>query len=265
MTSRVLRTCLAIALLAPASLPGEPASRPSVDVVPPASVPVSVVRSAMAFLGVPYSPGGDTRNGMDCSGFVSRVFTDSAGISLPRSVTGLFGAGIAATSPIHIGDLLFFDTSGRGSLSVPTHVGIYTGRDRFVHAASEGGRTGVIVSSLKNPYYSERFLRARRVIEWRPPVLAITLTNAPQQSILENPFASRETLRMMVSSKMTGGGLVELTLLREGKEILMQRIAPTARKASELTILPDVGEWTLRVNRLYRGRELLSVTFRVEE
>jgi hypothetical protein len=219
----------------------------------------------MSLIGVPYVHGGAAREGMDCSGLVYRVFQDTANLSLPRRVAGLMGSGALVKSPIHIGDLLFFDTSDRGGPADPTHVGVYAGSDRFVHAASEGPRTGVIVSSLSEAYYRNRFLGARRVIPWRSPELRITLADEASATVQTNPFASRENLKVVVASNMTGGGPVELRVYKNGEEQMMRRIAPTAARPSEVSIVPDKGEWELRVSRLYKGRELLRLGFTVVE
>lgn len=115
-----------------------------------------LVVSSGEWLGTPYRWGGTTRGGVDCSGFVVAVFR-SAGIVLPRTsqqqATEGRGVPVSAVVP---GDLLFFNTSGDGV----SHVGIALGEERFVHASSS---RGVIVSSLREPYYRERFLFARRL------------------------------------------------------------------------------------------------------
>ena len=183
----------------------------------------------MTLVGVPYAHGGADGQGLDCSGLVFRVFRDTADLELPRGVAGLMGAGVPGKSPIHIGDLLFFDTTEKRSPSQPTHVGIYAGDDRFVHAASEGPRTGVTVSNLSAAYYRDRFLGARRVIPWRSPELHITLTDETSASDQVSPFASRENLKLVVASRMTGGGPVELRVYKNDREVLMRRIVPPRR------------------------------------
>lgn len=249
-----------------AVLPGQAAPAPQDGAKPaPVSLPVRVVRSAMALVGVPYVHGGTGKDGVDCSGLVYRVFQDTAGMSLPRGVAALMGAGALAKSPIHIGDLLFFDTADRGDPDNPTHVGIYAGNDRFVHAASEGPRRGVTVSALSEAYYRDRFLGARRVIPWRSPELRIELSDQPESTVQESPFASRENLKLVVGSRMTGGGPVELRVYKDGVETLMRRIVPAEARPAEVSIVPDRGKWEVRVSRLYRGRELLRVGFTVEE
>ena len=105
----------------------------------------------MAYLGAPYVHGGDLPAGVDCSGLVYRVFRDMAGSTFRAASMALFRTGDPVATPLHIGDLLFFDTTDDHAPAVPTHVGVYAGGDRFVHAASEGPTTGVIVSSLETP------------------------------------------------------------------------------------------------------------------
>ena len=262
----LFRVCLlsGFALLAAELLAAQPLSSSS-RAQAEASLPDSVVRAAMAYLGVPYSHGGDSREGLDCSGLVHRVFRETAGLDLPRGVNSLFHTGTPVLRPLHIGDLLFFDTTEDVIPSVPAHVGVYIGADRFVHAASEGSKTGVIVSSLRYPYYRARFLRARRVIPWRAPILPMTLTDEHTSLILADPFPSRETVTITIYNAMSGGGPMDLTLFKDGHEVLTRRIVPGAWKPSEIALAPDIGQWTVQVTRLFKGRELQRVVFRVEE
>jgi hypothetical protein len=248
----------------PTSLPAGAASRP---LEPAIELPRQdlVVQEAMGFAGVPYVHGGDTRQGLDCSGLVYRVFTDMAGLALPRSVGSLFRSGTEVAHPLHLGDLLFFDTSADGSPRNATHVGVYAGNDTFVHAASEGSRTGVTVSSLGSPYYHDRFLGARRVLPWRPPVLSITLTDELHRIVQASPFPSRVPLAVRVYNGMTGGGPVDLILLWNGRTMLSRTIVPGSKRPFELVITPEIGEWTACITRIFKGRELQSVTFPVVE
>jgi hypothetical protein len=229
------------------------------------SVPRDAIRDAMTFLGAPYVSGGTTRTGLDCSGLVYRVLQDAAGMDVPRGVEALFHSGTPVTYPMHIGDLVFFDTETKGPPSVPCHVGIYAGRGRFIHAASEGSRTGVIVSPLDSPYYRERFLGARRIIPWRPPVLDVVLTDTPRELVTASPFPSREKMTIEVINRMTGGGPMDLTILKDGKNVFAARIAPGAFGPALIPLTPEAGTWDVRVNRLWKGRELERVTFTVEE
>jgi len=116
---------------------------------------------AVSLVGSPYRLGGSAPDsGLDCSGFVGHVFRQTIGIQLPRDSRAIS----EATQPLALaelqpGDLVFFNTLNRAF----SHVGIYLGEDRFVHAASS--RTGAVtVSSLGDRYWRERFDGARRVV-----------------------------------------------------------------------------------------------------
>jgi cell wall-associated NlpC family hydrolase len=116
-----------------------------------------VVRTALAFRGVHYRYGGSSRSGFDCSGFTRYVY-GRKGVSLPHSAADQFGHGRRVSgSEIRPGDLVFFHTTSRGI----SHVGLYIGSGKFVHASSGGGR--VRVDSLNDGYYRRRFRGARRV------------------------------------------------------------------------------------------------------
>jgi cell wall-associated NlpC family hydrolase len=118
-----------------------------------------VVRHAMGYVGVPYRYGGDSaKTGFDCSGLVWRVYRQATGIALPRDTYGISRTGIAIPSrELQPGDLVFFNTMRRPY----SHVGIYLGEDRFVHAPSSGGMVGV--AHLSNRYWRQRFNGGRRV------------------------------------------------------------------------------------------------------
>ena len=113
---------------------------------------------ASRYLGVTYVYGGSSASGLDCSGFVSIVYRE-LGVTLPRTSREQFTTGIAVNQfDLESGDLVFFDTLGRGAVS---HVGIYLGAGEFIHAASNPGK--VITSRLEERYYATRYLGARRV------------------------------------------------------------------------------------------------------
>ncbi len=117
----------------------------------------AVVRTAFAFRGARYRYGGSSRGGFDCSGFTSHVFARN-GINLPHSSAAQFRCGTPVPkSQLKEGDLVFFQTTRRGI----SHVGIYIGNGRFVHASSAKGR--VRVDTLASGYYAQRYRGARRV------------------------------------------------------------------------------------------------------
>jgi cell wall-associated NlpC family hydrolase len=100
-----------------------------------------------------------SRNGFDCSGLVVYVFSKLGLPELPRSAFGMAQKGIRVEpGELQFGDLVFFNTRGR----MYSHVGIYTGNGRFVHAATMNRR--VMESSLSEPYYRTRYNGARRVV-----------------------------------------------------------------------------------------------------
>jgi cell wall-associated NlpC family hydrolase len=120
---------------------------------------------AVSLVGSPYLVGGNSpETGLDCSGFVGHVFKQITGLLLPRDSRAISDATQPlAPDELRPGDLVFFNTLNRTF----SHVGIYLGEDRFVHASSS--RTGlVMVSSLSERYWQERFDGARRVAA-QPP------------------------------------------------------------------------------------------------
>ena len=115
---------------------------------------IGVVNAAQRMLGTPYRPGGASPRGFDCSGLVRYSF-DHVGIQVPRTAAEQF----ARSRPVkdralQPGDLVFFDIGGRRI----SHVGIYVGERRFVHAPSNGKQ--VSIDSLDNPYWRRRMVGA---------------------------------------------------------------------------------------------------------
>ena len=115
-----------------------------------------ITGTALRYLGVPYVWGGTSFDGVDCSGFVWAVFAKN-GIYLARTADAQYEEGRhVATHDLRAGDLVFFQTYALGA----SHVGIYLGNGKFVHASSSNG---VRVDQLNEDYYSERYLGARRL------------------------------------------------------------------------------------------------------
>ncbi len=118
---------------------------------------------ALGLVGTPYvRAGASPAQGFDCSGFVQFVYRDARGIGLPRTTREQldFAGDKVSRQALRTGDLVFFDTSGQGV----SHVGIYVGEGRFVHAPNHGGR--VRLDQLENRYWARRFVGARRVERW---------------------------------------------------------------------------------------------------
>jgi len=118
-----------------------------------------MVLSAMNFLGVPYRRGGSSDEGFDCSGFTRHIFELSLGLVLPRRADQQAQqAGLLQVSreQLRPGDLVFFDTMRRAF----SHVGIYIGEGRFIHAPKPGAE--VRIEDMRKAYWERRFNGARR-------------------------------------------------------------------------------------------------------
>lgn len=103
--------------------------------------------------GTPYRIGGNSRAGIDCSGFVQVTYRDILGIDLPRTTTQQFRSGPHVNrANLQTGDLVFF-RHGR-------HVGIYLENHRFLHASTS---RGVMISDIRNPYWTRHYWRSIRV------------------------------------------------------------------------------------------------------
>ena len=127
-------------------------------VVPHHSLRKKIVNTAGRFIGTPYRWGGQSiKKGFDCSGLTMTVYRLN-GLDLPRNSRAQFRAGKPiARSALQAGDLVFFATDGRKRVS---HVGIYCGDGRFIHAPGKGKK--IRFSNLSNNYYSRRYMGARR-------------------------------------------------------------------------------------------------------
>ena len=114
---------------------------------------------ALDLVGIRYRRGGSSaESGFDCSGFVAHVFRENLGLALPRTSYQISRAGLpVATGDLQPGDLVFFNTL-RHAFS---HVGIYLGDNRFVHAPRPG--RAVRVENMSDGYWARRYNGARRV------------------------------------------------------------------------------------------------------
>lgn len=146
-----------------------------------AFIGADIALRALAYLGVPYRYGGDDPSrGFDCSGLVRHVFRDALGVELPRRSDEIGRAGRAVDRErLQPGDLVFFNTLGRAF----SHVGIYIGDGRFVHAPARRGQ--VRVDALDERYWSARFDGARRFAPAAEPVAA---TPAQQLRDIDDPL-----------------------------------------------------------------------------
>ncbi|HNW64577.1 MAG TPA: C40 family peptidase [Piscinibacter sp.] len=161
-----------------------------------------MVLSAMNFLGVPYRRGGNSADkGFDCSGFTRHVFEMSLGLVLPRradeqaSAPGLKKIRREELKP---GDLVFFNTLKRTF----SHVGIYIGEGKFIHAPRTGGE--VRVEDMRYAYWSKRFTGARRALPLEAAAESARVENSvvpakavPAATPLVTPATDAETFRTL--------------------------------------------------------------------
>jgi len=139
---------------------------------------------ALSLIGVDYRFGGNTPDqGLDCSGLIRYVFQQATGLSLPRSAREQARIGESVSKDkLQPGDLVFFNTR-RFQFS---HVGLYIGDNRFIHAPSSGGAVQVV--SLDNIYWQKAFNGARRIVGSFPDISALV------------PAANAATPKLGVSS-----------------------------------------------------------------
>lgn len=134
-------------------------------------------KSAFSFLGARYRFGGSSRNALDCSSFVQQVFRE-LDINLPRTAREQFWTGEPVIPyDLQKGDLVFFRTYA----SFPSHVGIYLGENKMIHASSRDRK--VVISTMNTPYYRSRFIGAKRYPKLNPDTMR-----------LEDLFAGTEIL-----------------------------------------------------------------------
>jgi uncharacterized protein YgiM (DUF1202 family) len=137
---------------------GVPPSASALNGSSTSTIRQQIVAEAKKHLGTPYVWGGSTPKGFDCSGFVQYVMNMN-GISLPRTTTEQYKIGTyVAKSDLQPGDLVFLQNTYRDGIS---HVGIYVGDGKMIHASSS---KGVVISSLSTSYYSQHYYGSRRVV-----------------------------------------------------------------------------------------------------
>ena len=122
----------------------------------------ALIADAKKYIGSPYVNGATGPESFDCSGFIYFIARKSAKVQLPRSSHAIYRfVEHISDDEIEAGDLLFFSASSSGRI---THVGLYIGNDKMIHAASDGPKTGVIVSSRNERYWKTHYVGAGRFI-----------------------------------------------------------------------------------------------------
>lgn len=139
------------------------------------------------FIGRPYVAGGIGPDSFDCSGLIFTVSRESIGVQLPRTTRAIFGfCSDVDDSEREAGDLVFFKTTSSGDVS---HVGLYVGGSQFIHAASDGPNTGVIISSLGESYWKSHYYCTRRYL---PASNSELLADSDSQKAVERTNDSSE-------------------------------------------------------------------------
>ncbi len=173
--ARLMLPMLAVAMLAACSgnphrpLPTYKSSRSALADLPPRAPSAAsageandILFRAIGLVGTPYRWGGNTpAGGFDCSGLVDYIYRTAAGIKLPRTshdMASMDARKVRKMTQLASGDLVFFDIGGAIS-----HVGVYVGKGRFVHAPNSGGT--VRLDDIDGPYWGGHFAYGKRVLD----------------------------------------------------------------------------------------------------
>ncbi len=187
---------IALVLVAVGGCGTSPVIREPERVAPPEAAPVlpqapapraesrpanpEILFAAIAAAGVDYRPGGRShQTGFDCSGLVAYVFNEAYGLALPHSTLAQSALGEPIdASMLQPGDLVFFNTQRKPY----SHVGIYLGDGRFIHAPRKG--SVVRTESLRARYWAKRFDGARRIA---PVVVTADYLTKPKRPVITYP------------------------------------------------------------------------------
>ncbi|MBN2444739.1 MAG: C40 family peptidase [Spirochaetales bacterium] len=207
-----------------------------------------IVKEAKTYLGSPYVWGDTGSKGFDCSGLVFRVFSDLINTPLPRQVESLKLAGHKITEGLTLADLVFFDTSGGGKA---THVGIYIGENKFIHAASAGKKRGVIISSLTENYYKKRYLGARRFITRGFPLIKVDIDDGKYiTSAYPEELSPGMPVYISVTSSFKKTTSIEIFGIRNKKEKIYKRMQLSQKsKPTVLWFIPDNEKWSIMIRK----------------
>jgi cell wall-associated NlpC family hydrolase len=145
-------------------------------------------KTAYGFLGTRYRFGANSRNALDCSSFVQQVFREMD-ISLPRTAREQFVVGEEVPhGDLKKGDLVFFRTYA----PYPSHVGIYLGDNKMIHASSRDRR--VVISSMDTSYYRARYIGAKRISKINPDTFSLNDLVAGIEEERPDDILSNDTL-----------------------------------------------------------------------
>ena len=171
----------------------------------------ALITEAKKYIGSPYVNGATGPESFDCSGFIYFIARKSLKQQLPRSAHAMYRfVEHISDDEIEAGDLLFFSASSSGRM---THVGLYIGGDKMIHAASDGPKTGVIVSSRNERYWKTHYVGAGRFIPSAKGVAGAASDNSDKQKADAPPSGKntpskpsrKDTAKVDAAQKKSGG------------------------------------------------------------
>ena len=176
----------------------------------------ALVNYSKQFIGLPYQSGGIGPDAFDCSGLIFTCSREAIGLQLPRKTSAMYAFCTAiADSELEAGDLVFFKTTASGDIS---HVGLYVGKNQFIHAASDGPNTGVIISSLREGYWKQHYFKAGRFL---PPSAADAKSRAAAGPVGRKSPAGKVREPAGSGKKNVGG-----KTCRQGKKERKKQLGP---------------------------------------
>jgi hypothetical protein len=206
----------------------------------------AIVETAQSFKGVPYVYGAESPEAFDCSGFVQYVYAHAADIDLPRNSREQWAAGKPIEKgAVKPGDIFVFDTVGSGG---PSHVAIYLGDDKMIHAVSEGPKTGVVVSPITDRYFGPRMIGARYFIVAALPSAAVAAPAAPVQAAPRTvvPLAPAAVAKPAAASTAPAASEPVVSqvgfILKSTPEVFNDKIPAATGTSIAFTITNDTGK-----------------------
>lgn len=210
---------------------------------PPAPKALALVQTAKTYLGTPYVLAGTSHQGVDCSGFLWAAYQETFHQEFPASVFAQAALGDPVEGPLLPGDLVFFNTTGVS----PSHVGIYLGNQQVIHAASQGGQTGVIVSSLTEAYYQGAYLYSRRIFNQEPPLVKSALKTSPAPWNAPEKIKAPGAFDLEIATNQYHGKDLIIEVYHQGTLQSRRRRNMTHSAILDRVLVPRSGTWDYKI------------------
>jgi len=228
------------------------------------SIRRKIIDTANKYRGIPYIYGAESASAFDCSGFVRWVYREATGLELPRSSRAYIGVGqrISPTAA-KAGDIFVFDTVG----GAPSHVAIYAGDNKFIHAVSAGPRTGVIESPVTDRYWAPKVIDVRTVLGspagTRPPA-AVPPAPSPSPGPAPTAATAPVTTRPTVASGSGPGTLV--AVVGDAPTADIGLVIPASKQSSEdpIPAFPGTGMAFTLTNGTGKNGTFIVIYFRTD-